>query len=194
MSTVDLDVAGGRDDAAELAALERSWHEPRGLWGWLITVDHKRIGKRYIITAMSFFLLAGLEALAMRVQLARPQNGFLGPDKYNQFFTMHGTTMMFLFAVPVMLAWGLYLVPQMIGTRNLAFPRLNAYGYWVYLIGALFIYVQFLLNTGTDVGWFAYVPLAGPQYSPGKRVATAMMQTLFGGPTRPVTAARRGCR
>src|SRR3954454_13970904 len=157
MASLERDVAGGRDDSAELAALERSWHEPGGLWGWLITVDHKRIGKRYIITAMSFFLFAGLEALAMRVQLARPQNGFLDPDKYNQFFTMHGTTMMFLFAVPVMTAWGLYLVPQMIGTRNLAFPRLNAYGYWVYRIGALFIYVQFLLNTGTDVGWFAYV-------------------------------------
>jgi cytochrome c oxidase subunit I+III len=179
MASLERDVVGGRDDAAELAALERSWHEPRGLWGWLITVDHKRIGKRYIITAMSFFLLAGLEALAMRVQLARPQNGFLDPDRYNQFFTMHGTTMMFLFAVPVMLAWGLYLVPQMVGTRNLAFPRLNAYGYWVYLIGALFIYVQFLLNTGTDVGWFAYVPLAGPEYSPGKRVDTWAQMVTF---------------
>jgi cytochrome c oxidase subunit I+III len=180
MATVENEVVGPvPDDAAALAELERSWHEPRGLWGWLITVDHKRIGKRYITTAMTFFLLAGLEALAMRVQLARPQNGFLDPDKYNQFFTMHGTTMMFLFAVPVMTAWGLYLVPQMIGTRNLAFPRLNAYGYWVYLIGALFIYVQFFLNTGTDVGWFAYVPLAGPQFSPGKRVDTWAQMVTF---------------
>jgi len=180
MATVENEVVGPvPDDAAALAALERSWHEPRGLWGWLITVDHKRIGKRYIATAMTFFLLAGLEALAMRVQLARPQNGFLDPDKYNQFFTMHGTTMMFLFAVPVMTAWGLYLVPQMIGTRNLAFPRLNAYGYWVYLIGALFIYVQFFLNTGTDVGWFAYVPLAGPEFSPGKRVDTWAQMVTF---------------
>src|SRR5215212_9057840 len=179
MASVERDVVAPQGEAAELAALERSWHEPSGLWGWLITVDHKRIGKRYIVTAMVFFALGGAEALVMRLQLARPQNGLLDPDKYNQFFTMHGTTMMFLFAVPVMTAWGLYLVPQMVGTRNLAFPRLNAYGYWVYLIGALFIYVQFLLNTGTDVGWFAYVPLAGPQFSPGKRVDTWAQMVTF---------------
>jgi cytochrome c oxidase subunit 1 len=179
MASVERDVVATRDEAAELALLERSWAEPKGVWGWLITVDHKRIGKRYVLTALTFFLLAGLEALAMRLQLARPQNGFLDPDKYNQFFTMHGTTMMFLFAVPVMTASGLYLVPQMIGTRNLAFPRLNAYGYWVYLIGACFIYVQFFLNTGTDVGWFAYVPLAGPQFSPGKRVDTWAQMVTF---------------
>jgi cytochrome c oxidase subunit I len=179
MASVERDVVATRDEAAELAALERLWGDAPGLWGWLTTVDHKRIGKRYIATAMTFFLLAGLEALAMRTQLARPQNGFLGPDRYNQFFTMHGTTMMFLFAVPVMVAWGLYLVPQMVGTRDVAFPRLNAYGYWIYLIGALFIYVQFFLNTGTDVGWFAYVPLAGPQYSPGKRVDTWAQMVTF---------------
>ncbi|HEX8905434.1 MAG TPA: cbb3-type cytochrome c oxidase subunit I, partial [Longimicrobiaceae bacterium] len=179
MASVERDVVATRDEAAELAALERSWREPPGLWGWLITVDHKRVGLRYIITAMTFFVLAGLEALAMRTQLARPQNGLLNPDRYNQFFTMHGTTMMFLFAVPVMVAWGLYLVPQMVGTRDVAFPRLNAYGYWVYLIGAAFIYVQFFLNTGTDVGWFAYVPLAGPQFSPGKRVDTWAQMVTF---------------
>jgi len=180
MASAEPRISAGRDDdAAHLAQVEATWTDAPGLWGWLTTVDHKRIGKRYIATAMTFFLLAGLEALAMRVQLARPQNGFLGPDKYNQFFTMHGTTMMFLFAVPVMTAWGLYLVPQMVGTRNLAFPRLNAYGYWVYLIGACFIYVMFFLNTGTDVGWFAYVPLAGPQFSPGKRVDVWAQMVTF---------------
>jgi cytochrome c oxidase subunit 1 len=169
-------VAGG---AADQGAQERVWGDAPGLWGWLTTVDHKRIGKRYIATAMIFFVLAGVEALAMRVQLARPQNGVMGPDRYNQVFTMHGTTMMFLFAVPVMTAWGLYLVPQMIGTRDVAFPRMNAFGYWVYLIGGLFIYVQFLLNTGTDVGWTAYVPLAGPAFSPGKRVDTWAQMVTF---------------
>jgi cytochrome c oxidase subunit 1 len=125
---------------------------------------------RYIITAFVFFLLAGIEAVLMRIQLARPENRFLNPDLYNQIFTMHGTTMMFLFAVPIMEGMGLYLVPLMIGTRNVAFPRMNAFGYYVYLIGGILIYTAFLLNVGPDAGWFAYVPLSGPQYSPGKRV------------------------
>jgi cytochrome c oxidase subunit I+III len=105
----------------------------------------------------------------MRAQLARPENGLLGPDAYNQLFTMHGTTMMFMFAVPMMDALAIYLVPLMIGARNVAFPRLNAYGYWVYLFGGVFLYVMFFLNTGPDVGWFSYVPLASSQYSPTHR-------------------------
>jgi cytochrome c oxidase subunit 1 len=149
--------------------LEETWRHHPGLWGWLRSVDHKAIGLRYIITAFVFFLLAGLEAAVMRAQLARPENTVLGPDAYNQYFTMHGTTMMFLFAVPIMQAVGLYLVPLMIGARNVAFPKLNAYGYWVYLFGGAFLYVMFFLNTGPDVGWFAYVPLSGPEFSPGKR-------------------------
>jgi cytochrome c oxidase subunit I+III len=149
--------------------LERTWEQPPGLWHWLCSVDHKSIGRRYIVTAFVFFVLAGLEAAAMRAQLARPENTVLGPDAYNQFFTMHGVTMMFLFAVPIMEAMGLYLVPLMIGARNVAFPRLNAYGYWVYLCGGVFLYLMFFLNTGPDVGWFGYPPLSGPQFSPGKR-------------------------
>jgi cytochrome c oxidase subunit 1 len=106
----------------------------------------------------------------MRIQLARPGSRFLNPDLYNQVFTMHGTTMMFLFAVPVMEGIAIYVVPLMIGTRNVAFPRLNALSYYMYLFGGVFLYVSFLVNTGPDAGWFAYVPLAGPEYSPGKRV------------------------
>ncbi|HEX2638322.1 MAG TPA: cbb3-type cytochrome c oxidase subunit I, partial [Gemmatimonadales bacterium] len=159
------------ESAAEVVGrLEDTWRRRPGLRGWLSSVDHKSIGKRYIITAFVFFLLGGIEAAVMRAQLARPENGLIGPDAYNQIFTMHGTTMMFLFAVPVMDAVGLYLVPLMIGGRNVAFPRLNAYGYWVYLFGGAFLYVMFFLNTGPDTGWFSYVPLAGPEFSPGKRV------------------------
>jgi cytochrome c oxidase subunit I+III len=159
------------ESAAEVVGrLEDTWRARPGLRGWLSSVDHKSIGKRYIITAFVFFLLGGIEAAIMRAQLARPENGLIGPDAYNQIFTMHGTTMMFLFAVPVMDAVGLYLVPLMIGGRNVAFPRLNAYGYWVYLFGGAFLYVMFFLNTGPDTGWFSYVPLAGPEFSPGKRV------------------------
>ena len=154
-------------DDARLAA---TWNDPPGFMGWLTTVSHTRIAKRYVATAFLFFLLGGLEAAVMRAQLARPENGILGPDAYNQYFTMHGTTMMFLFAVPIMIALGLYLVPLMLGTRNIAFPRLNALGYWVFLFGGLLLYFGFAVNSGPDTGWFSYVPLSGPQYSPGKRI------------------------
>src|SRR5436309_2209204 len=120
--------------------LDRVWTPPRGFTGWLVTTNHKDIGRRYIVTAFTFFLLAGILALMMRIQLARPENHFLGADLYNQFFTTHGTAMMFLFAVPIMEGFGLYLVPLMIGTRNVAFPRLNAFGYYVYLFGGILLF------------------------------------------------------
>src|SRR5215212_1623948 len=154
----------------EREELERTWARPRGLWGWFTDTDHKAIAKRYIVTAFVFFLLGGIEAALMRIQLAFPESHFLNPDRYNQIFTVHGTTMMFLFAVPIMTAFGLYFVPLMVGARDVAFPRLNLYGYFVYLIGGILLYVGFFLNTGPDAGWFAYVPLSGPAYSPGKRV------------------------
>src|SRR3954466_11538132 len=159
-----------KSDALLHRELDITWKRRPGLIGWIESTNHKDIARRYIITAFIFFLLAGLLALAMRIQLAFPENHFLGPDLYNQFFTVHGTTMMFLFAVPIMEAMGLYFVPLMVGTRNVAFPRLNAFGYWVYLFGGILLYVALILNVGPDAGWFAYVPLAGPQFSPGRRV------------------------
>jgi cytochrome c oxidase subunit I+III len=151
------------------ASLAQSWATPKGLWGALTTVDHKIIGRRYIITAFAFLALGGVLAGLMRIQLASPEARLLGPDRYNQIFTMHGSNMMFLFAVPVMEAAAVYLVPLMVGTRNIAFPRLNAFSYWMYLAGGLLLWISFALDMGPDVGWFAYVPLAGPQYAPGKR-------------------------
>ncbi|HEX6670111.1 MAG TPA: cytochrome c oxidase subunit I, partial [Gemmatimonadales bacterium] len=153
----------------ERRELERAWSTRPGLRGWLTNTDHKSVGKRYIVTAMVFFLLGGVEAALIRIQLARPEHGLIGPDAYNQIFSTHGTTMMFLFAVPILTATGLYLVPLMIGTRNVAFPRLNLYGYYVYLIGGGLLYAGLLLNVGPEAGWFSYVPLAGPEFSPGKR-------------------------
>ena len=152
------------------AHLSRTWATRSGLIGALTTVDHKIIGRRYIVTAFAFLALAGLAAIAMRLQLARPESRLMGPDLYNQLFSMHGTTMMFLFAVPVMEAFAVYLVPLMVGTRNIAFPRLNAFSYYVYLFGGTMIWVAFALNIGADTGWFSYVPLSGPEFSPGKRV------------------------
>jgi cytochrome c oxidase subunit I+III len=154
---------------SEAQHLERTWYVPRGVIGWLSVADHRSIGKRYIVTAFGFFIFAGLLAAMMRVQLAVPENRFLGPDLYNQVFTVHGMTMMFLFAVPVMEAMGIYLVPLMVGARNIAFPRLNTFSYFVYLFGGLMLVATFFLNTAPDVGWFSYVPLAGPDFTPGKR-------------------------
>src|SRR3954471_22541790 len=159
--------------------LEQVWRPKPGLVGWLSVTTHQQIGMRYIVTAFVFLLLGGVEALLMRLQLAVPDNGLLGPLRYNQTFTMHGTTMMFLFAVPVMEGMGVYLVPMMLGTRNVAFPRLNAFGYWIYLAGGLFLYGCVFFNMIPDAGWFAYPPLSGPQFSPGKGVdAWAQMITF----------------
>ena len=151
------------------ARLAATWRTRPGFWGALATVDHKIIGRRYILTAFVFLLLGGVLALLMRWQLARPEGRVIGPDLYNQVFTMHGANMMFLFAVPVMEAMAVYLVPLMVGTRNIAFPRLNAFSYWIYLFGGILLWVSFALDMGPDIGWFGYVPLSGPQYAPGKR-------------------------
>ncbi len=151
------------------ARLAATWRTRPGFWGALATVDHKIIGRRYILTAFVFLLLGGVLAMLMRWQLARPEGRVIGPDLYNQVFTMHGANMMFLFAVPVMEAMAVYLVPLMVGTRNIAFPRLNAFSYWIYLFGGILLWVSFALDMGPDIGWFGYVPLSGPQYAPGKR-------------------------
>ncbi|MBA8800936.1 cytochrome c oxidase subunit 1 [Agrobacterium sp. RC10-4-1] len=151
------------------SALETTWGSSRGFWGAIGTVDHKVVARRYIVTAFVFLILGGLLALVMRLQLATPEARFIDPDRYNQIFTMHGANMMFLFAVPVMEAMAVYFVPLMVGTRNIAFPRLNAYSYWVFLVGGLLLWVSFVLDSAPDVGWFAYVPLAGPEYGAGKR-------------------------
>jgi cytochrome c oxidase subunit I len=161
----------------ERRELARTWSSGRGLLGVIRQTDHKVIGLRIILTALGFFAAAGVLAALMRIQLLRPENGFLDPDLYNQVFTMHGTTMMFLFAVPVMEGVGVYVVPLMIGARSIAFPRLVAFGYWMFLFGGLFLWVSFLLDIGPDVGWFAYVPLSGPEFGPGKR-ADVWAQTI----------------
>jgi len=152
------------------AALEQTWQLARGIVGWFTEVNYLVISRRVIVTAFVFFLLGGIEALLMRLQLARPDNHLIGPDLYNQLFTTHGSTMMFLFAVPVTQGMGLYLVPLQVGTRSLAFPRLNAFAYYLFLIGGLLLYAGLFTNTGPDAGWFSYTPLANSQFSPGKRV------------------------
>src|SRR5438094_3999563 len=159
--------------------LEKTWAPAEGLLGKLTDTGHKEIGIRYIVTAFVFFALGGIEAALMRIQLMKPENSFLSPDRYNQIFTMHGSTMMFLFAVPVMLGFAVYFVPLMVGTRDVAFPKLNAYGYFMYLAGGLFLYAMFFIGAGPDAGWFAYTPLSGPTFDPGKRSDTWAQMITF---------------
>src|SRR5579872_2138467 len=126
---------------------------------WLMTTDHKMIGIMYIVTAFFFFLVGGLEALLIRTQLAVPNGKVLSPEQYNQVFTMHGVTMIFLFVMPMLVGFGNYIVPLMIGARDMAFPRLNAFGYWVILFGGIFLESSFLFGTAPNGGWFNYAPL-----------------------------------
>jgi cytochrome c oxidase subunit 1 len=159
-----------RLEPQEAEMLEQTWRDPPGIIGWFSAINHKTISMRFIVTTFVFFVLGGLLALAIRLQLARPGGKLLGPDMYNQLFTMHGSTMMFLFAVPVMQATATWLLPLMLGARSVAFPRMNAFAYWIFTFGGIMLYAAFILDIGPDAGWFAYVPLSGPQYSPGKRV------------------------
>src|SRR3954463_7830431 len=155
MATAQSTTLDAATEQFELSRMERIWSRPPGFLGWLVSTNHKDIGRRYIVTAFIFFLMGGILAALMRTQLAAPENHFIGPDVYNQLFSTHGTTMMFLFAVPVMEGMGLYLVPLMIGTRSVAFPRLLNFGYYVYLISGLLMYVGLVLNIGPDTGWFS---------------------------------------
>ena len=147
--------------------LDRMWREEPGLASFISTVDHKRIGLRYFYTGMLFFILGGIEALLIRLQLAGPRLDLLSAEAYNQLFSMHGITMMFLFAMPVLSAFGNYFVPLMIGARDMAFPRLNAFGYWVFLAGGIFMYSAFLIGKAPNDGWFNYMPLGDVEFTPG---------------------------
>ncbi|MBK8020790.1 MAG: cytochrome c oxidase subunit I [Chloroflexi bacterium] len=145
---------------------ERVWQIPRGLLGRLSTVQNSPLGLRFVCLSFLFFVLAGVLALTMRTQLAIPENSLLSPELYNQFFTMHGSTMMFLFAVPMIEGIATLVLPQMLGSRELPFPRLTAFSFWAFLIGGLLFYASFLWEAPSG-GWFAYVPLTNAEYSPG---------------------------
>ncbi len=147
--------------------LDDVWEAQRWFTSVFANVDHKAIGKRYILTAILFFALAGVEAFLMRIQLAIPENKFLSPEVYNEFFTLHGTTMIFFFATPILSGLGNFLIPLMVGSRDMAFPRLNALGYWVYLFSGLFMYSSLFIGQAPNGGWFAYTPLTSSTYSPG---------------------------
>src|SRR5262244_2383792 len=164
MTTISVDLPKTR---ATTPLLER-------LHTWVTTVDHKRLGILYIVYALSFLVVGGIEATIMRIQLIRPLNNFVSPQVFNQMFTMHGTTMIFFFAMPLVFGFANYLVPLMIGARDMAFPRLNAFSFWLTALSGLLLYFSFIggyglygAGTAPDVGWFAYAPLTARTFSVG---------------------------
>lgn len=154
------------------------WGNPRG-WRALTIVNHTAVGIRFMVTGGVFFLIGGLIAMLMRTQLALPEQHIIGPALYNQLFTMHGTVMMFLFAVPVLEGLAMYLIPKMIGARDLLFPRLSAFGYWCYLFGSLILMSSLVLGIAPAAGWFMYTPLSNGVYSPGPNVDFWLLGITF---------------
>ncbi len=159
-------VAQGPILTDELPQYERVWATPTG-WRVLSSVSHRVVGQRFIVTGLIFFLIAGFLALLVRTQLIVPNNTFLDAETYNQVFTMHGTLMMFLFAIPILVGFAVYLLPLMLGARDLIFPRLGAFGYWCYLFGGIIVLSSFVFDAAPDAGWFMYTPLSTKEYTPG---------------------------
>ncbi len=187
MTSIVDDIAQG--ELALKRRLTAHWETPHNWLGWLSTVDHKALGRRYIYTAFVFFLLGGVEAAIMRVQLARPDNHLLTPETYNQLMTMHGVTMMFLFVQPVLSGFSFYLTPLMIGARELAFPRLNAFSYYVFLLAGVFMYASFFVGQAPDAGWFNYTPLASVKYDAGFNIDFYCLGLIYLGIATTVGAA-----
>jgi cytochrome c oxidase subunit I len=166
--SIEHEIALGRTRELESVPILEKIHE------WVVTVDHKRLGLMYIGGGLLFFVVAGLQAVTIRLQLAVPDNGLVPPQVFNRLLTMHGTAMVFLVGMPILTGFFNYLVPLMVGARDLAFPRLNAFGFWLWFFGGLLLYFSYLAGDGLygagsapDVGWFAYAPLTERAFSRG---------------------------
>src|SRR4051794_4024861 len=170
MATIVEPVSVAPEVATPEPALLRRPRATTGFWSWFTTIDHKKIGILYGVTAFIFFLVGGLEATLIRLQLAQPNGTILSADSYNQVFTMHGTTMIFLVVMPMTNAFFNYLIPLMIGARDVAFPRLNAFSYWTFLFGALLLNSSWLLGGAPNGGWFGYAPQTSIVFSPGHNI------------------------
>jgi cytochrome c oxidase subunit I len=167
------------DRATTAARLEALWERPHSIWGWFATVDHKEIGVRYLVTAFLFLIVGGIEAILIRTQLAGPDLSVLTPEAYDQVFTMHGTTMIFWYASPILSGFANYLIPLMTGARDMAYPRLNAFTYWTFLASGLLLYVSPLVGQAPHAGWFAYAPYTLRQYSPGLNMDFFALALIF---------------
>ncbi len=183
------DIGSAPAGSVEQKRLAAIWEGKQGWHGWLASVDHKVIGLRYIVVAFLFLILGGLEALLMRLQLARPDQHLLTPEQYNQVFTMHGVTMIFLYALPVLSGFSNYLWPLMLGARDMAFPRLNALSFWLFLFAGLFLYASFPFGQAPDAGWFNYVPLSNKAYDTGINIDVYALGMVLLGISTTVGAA-----
>ncbi len=159
--------------------LAKIWETEPGILGWFSSVDHKEIGIRYIVTAFVFLALGGIEALIMRAQLARPNETLLTPEQYDQLFSMHGMTMIFLYAMPILSGFSNYLWPLLLGARDMAFPRVNALSYWLYVAAGIFMYTGFAMGAGPNDGWFNYVPYANKEFNPGLNMDFYALGMIF---------------
>ena len=155
------------DELTTAEKMERVWADPPGVLGWFRALQNDRIGVRIMVTAFLFFVTGGIVALLMRVQLAGAENTFLSAQRFNELFTMHGSTMMYLFAVPMMEGFAILILPLILGNREMPFPRLGVFSLFTFLLGGLLFYSSFIADAVPDTGWFAYAPLSGPEYSPG---------------------------
>ena len=177
--------------AARMDRLERMWKGNPGLLGYLTTTDHKKIGLLYFWTTLAFFGAGGIEALIMRTQLAQPNNHLVSPSTYDELFTMHGTTMIFFFIIPMTTgAFGNYLIPLMIGARDMAFPRMNALSFWIFLASGIFIYISLFMGMAPNAGWFDYVPLASRHFDPGRNIDFYALGVIFNGISSTLTAGQ----
>ncbi|HXX15560.1 MAG TPA: cytochrome c oxidase subunit I [Candidatus Eremiobacteraceae bacterium] len=179
MSSESIALTGVHETSRPLSAV---------LHSWITTVDHKRLGILYIVYALLFLVIGGIEATIMRIQLLVPHNHFVSPEFFNQMFTMHGTTMIFFVAMPILFGFGNYLIPLMIGARDMAFPRLNAFSFWLTAFGGLLLYFSFIggnglygAGTAPDVGWWAYSPLTSRAFSPGHNTDYWTLSLLVSG-------------
>ena len=182
------------------AKLHEMWESEPGLRGWLSTVDHKEIGIMYLVTAFAFLIAGGIEALIMRLQLAGPNGHLLGPEQYNELFSMHGITMIFWYAFPVLSGFSNYFWPLLLGARDMAFPRLNAFSYWVFLASGIFLYCSFAAGAAPNDGWFNYPPYASHEFNPGPNIDFYLLGLIFfsisltaGGINFIVTTLRTRC-
>lgn len=183
------DIGTEEEDPKLPERLKKIWETKPGLYGWLSTVDHKEVGIRYIVTAFIFLILGGLEALVMRIQLAQPGMDVLTPEQYNELFSMHGITMIFLYALPILSGFSNYLFPLLLGARDMAFPRMNAFSYWVYLASGIFLYGSFFTGAMPNNGWFNYAPYSLEQFNPGPAMDFYALGMIFLGISTSVGAA-----
>jgi cytochrome c oxidase subunit I+III len=175
--------------AERLERLELIWRGRPGVLGWLTTTDHKKIALLYFWTTLALFAAGGVEALLIRTQLIRPDNDLVSPETFDQLFSMHGITMIFFFIIPMTTgAFGNYLIPLMIGARDMAFPRLNALSYWIFLASAIFLYTSLFMGMAPNAGWFDYVPLADREFSPGRNIDFYALGIIFNSISSTLTA------